>query len=72
MTAKTVIFQSTPSLRKVTGMVGKKGVRYYISIHTFLAEGDFTTVAKVKAYNISIHTFLAEGDNFPLADDLGL
>ena len=53
-------------------MVGKKGVRYYISIHTFLAEGDFTTVAKVKAYNISIHTFLAEGDNFPLADDLGL
>ena len=33
-----------------------------ISIHTFLAEGDFSFVYSDAAVEISIHTFLAEGD----------
>ena len=59
-----ITFQSTPSSRKVTENCIALASSTCISIHTFLAEGDFTTVAKVKAYNISIHTFLAEGDPF--------
>ena len=34
----------------------------YISIHTFLAEGDLIVPVTNIAMDISIHTFLAEGD----------
>ena len=37
---KALLFQSTPSLRKVTAYVVDKVRNFYISIHTFLAEGD--------------------------------
>ena len=36
----TVLFQSTPSLRKVTPFFHRDLTSIYISIHTFLAEGD--------------------------------
>ena len=39
-----------------------------ISIHTFLAEGDSTTLSITMTVVISIHTFLAEGD----ADSSGI
>ena len=41
MTAKTIIFQSTPSSRKVTKHTAPNSKEREISIHTFLAEGDF-------------------------------
>ena len=33
-----------------------------ISIHTFLAEGDYDMFSDANILDISIHTFLAEGD----------
>ena len=35
----------------------------YISIHTFLTEGDVYSAILATPYQISIHTFLTEGDN---------
>ena len=40
------VFQSTPSLRKVTCESDVKSENRYISIHTFLAEGDHARRAK--------------------------
>ena len=37
------LFQSTPSLRKVTQGITLAGVFFDISIHTFLTEGDWAT-----------------------------
>ena len=57
------VFQSTPSLRKVTHMEFQNLWDISISIHTFLAEGDARS--RRSGYlirHISIHTFLAEGD----------
>ena len=62
MTAKTIIFQSTPSLRKVTCESADVSCSATISIHTFLAEGDDATFNGDLVIGISIHTFLAEGD----------
>ena len=42
-------------------------VAVYISIHTFLAEGDADPQAEAHGSIISIHTFLAEGDGLRLA-----
>ena len=57
------VFQSTPSLQKVTEAGCRCGELYRISIHTFLAEGDHGVYEYGYRYIISIHTFLAEGDN---------
>ena len=56
------LFQSTPSLRKVTQKSYVLSASYPISIHTFLAEGDFLQQDNHRQHIISIHTFLAEGD----------
>ena len=56
------VFQSTPSLQKVTEAGCRCGELYRISIHTFLAEGDHGVYEYGYRYIISIHTFLAEGD----------
>ena len=55
-------FQSTPSLRKVTGEDEEDTEALRISIHTFLAEGDVCSRSDRPIFPISIHTFLAEGD----------
>ena len=57
------IFQSTPSLRKATRNPRSCNSQGIISIHTFLAEGDFAYEEAYDNLKISIHTFLAEGDN---------
>ena len=62
LTARYFQFQSTPSLRKVTEVLQEKGIELIISIHTFLAEGDFQASINSNNPKISIHTFLAEGD----------
>ena len=56
------LFQSTPSLRKVTILTSFLLLTIVISIHTFLAEGDMRPVRLASRFQISIHTFLAEGD----------
>ena len=56
------LFQSTPSLQKVTWIEDSYTVSVTISIHTFLAEGDLVVVVLFGIWRISIHTFLAEGD----------
>ena len=56
------LFQSTPSLWKVTEYIPEVTVANVISIHTFLAEGDCTGSVTSGCSPISIHTFLAEGD----------
>ena len=58
----TTVFQSTPSLRKVTKGELQAAETFAISIHTFLAEGDFRFSFIITCNCISIHTFLAEGD----------
>ena len=63
------IFQSTPSLRKVTFSMLLTATKIVISIHTFLAEGDDIESWDNQGWIISIHTFLAEGDmEFALMD----
>ena len=56
-------FQSTPSLRKVTHFKSHALFLLFISIHTFLAEGDSFLTDYYTSWGISIHTFLAEGDD---------
>ena len=58
-----MVFQSTPSLRKVTSINSSKKIVLTISIHTFLAEGDLHQYLMPAISCISIHTFLAEGDD---------
>ena len=57
-----ILFQSTPSLRKVTKEFFHVSLDEIISIHTFLAEGDLRLVCSSNKFSISIHTFLTEGD----------
>ena len=56
------VFQSTPSLRKVTCNLLTFRTSIFISIHTFLTEGDCCTLFLIRNIRISIHTFLTEGD----------
>ena len=58
-----MLFQSTPSSRKVTKNFFMIFDNMYISIHTFLAEGDVVQTTCDPNTYISIHTFLAEGDH---------
>ena len=54
ITGDLVIFQSTPSLRKATCPNGRVIIVLCISIHTFLAEGDYTQysiVFKLRYFN---------------------
>ncbi len=55
-------FQSTPSSQKATEARSSYRNSVVISIHTFLAEGDFDNFLLSLHQGISIHTFLAEGD----------
>ena len=69
-TRRLVRFQSTPSSRKVTGCRPVLCRSHKISIHTFLAEGDYSSYIGLDAPIISIHTFLAEGDQIALSQKL--
>ena len=56
------LFQSTPSLWKVTAGEKMVTAKFQISIHTFPAKGDKRLSLITIYLIISIHTFLAEGD----------
>ena len=63
-TAFTLIFLSTPSMRRVTKFPKLVDAHKVISIHTLHAEGDKPFCDKSLTYDISIHTLHAEGDDF--------
>ena len=61
--APSAVFQSTPSMRRVTISAGGNVGSFAISIHTLHAEGDARRIAAaLDFFAISIHTLHAEGD----------
>ena len=61
----SLVFQSTPSSRRVTAGAEAGAVAVAISIHALLTEGDLPYRHSVNHGNISIHALLTEGDSSP-------
>ena len=57
-----MLFQSTPSVKRVTTCWRGGNVCDYISIHTLCEEGDILNILLKKDEIISIHTLCEEGD----------
>ena len=57
------LFQSTPSVKRVTYISFDLSIHKNISIHTLCEEGDVKVPSdSTKTVNISIHTLCEEGD----------
>ena len=58
-------FQSTPSARRATCILGEDGGRRKISIHALREEGDPKLAPTIRSETISIHALREEGDPSP-------
>ena len=64
------VFQSTPSVWRVTNFFAKCDYCGKISIHTLRVEGDFLNATEMNgALRISIHTLRVEGDDVKKLDN---